>query len=295
MKNKSRGEHEEMSVYGAHEARIYYVQEATYGVTPTNPSMLGIPTAEGVEPALDPGLVKVRGMGSRDLQVMRRGLRQVDLNVSYALPSDTPINFLQHVQTLNSLSVEVFYEKPSGIIDLLHKGCRMHRATVECSIEDVVKASAELIGQDLAVGTSKIAGATYADYGGAVPYHESFVQRGAADGSGLTTVERATDWKFTVENNLKRVPVIRGTSGHLLKYLQERHRTLTGELTFAFESKQEYDDVVNDSEFSLKFGLGGSSSALFKYCKWERVGTQTKIEGLVSLKAPFVARDLIIS
>jgi len=284
-----------MSVYGAHEAKIYYVQESTYGVTPTNPSMMGIATASDVEPSLDPGLVKVRGIGSRDLKTIRRGLRQVDLKVAYALPSEAPINFLQHIQTLNSLSIEVFYEKTSGIIDLLHKGCRMDKVTVECSIEDVVKATAELIGQDLAVGTTKISGATYADYSGAVPFYDSYVQRGAGDGSGLTTVERATDWKFSIENNLKRVPVIRSISGHLLKYLQERHRILTGELTFEFESKQEYDDVINDSEFSLKFGLGGTNSALFKYCKWEKVGTPTKIEDLVSLKAPFVARDVVIS
>jgi len=284
-----------MSVYGSHEAKIFYVEETNYGVTPTNPSMLGIATAESVEPALDPDLIKVRGIGSRDLKVIRKGLRQVGLKVAYALPSDAPINFLQHIQTLKSLSIEVFYEKTSGIIDLLHKGCRMDKATVECSIEEVVKASVELIGQDVAVGTSKISGATYADYSGAVPYHESYVQRGVGDGSGLTAIERVTDWKFTIENSLKRVPVIRSTNGHLLKYLQERHRVLTGELTFEFESKQEYDDVVNDSEFSLKFGLGGTYSVLFKYCKWERVGTPTKIEDLVSLKAPFVARDVFIS
>jgi len=284
-----------MSLYGAHEARIYYVQESTYGVTPTNPSMLGLATAENVEPTVDPGFVKLRGLGSRDLQTIRRGLRHVDLKVSYALPSDAPINLLQHVTTLNSLSVEVFYEKSSGIIDLLHKGCRIDKAAVECSAEDVVKASVEIVGQDITVGTSKIAGATYADYSGAVPFYESYVQRGAGDGSGLAAVERVVDWKFRVENNLKRVPVIRSTSGHLLKYLQERHRVLAGELTFEFESKQEYDDAVNDSEFSLKFGLGGASSALFKYCKWERVGTPTKVEDLVSLKAPFVARDVVIS
>jgi len=284
-----------MSVYGAHEAKIYYVQETTYGVTPANPSMLGPATAESVEPSLDPGLMTVRGVGSRDPRVLRRGLRQVGLKVAYALPSDAPISFLQHVQTLNSLSVEVFYEKASGIIDLLHKGCRIDKVTVECSIEDIVKATAELISQDMAVGTAKITGATYADHSGAVPYHESYVQRGAADGSGLAAVERVTDWKFTIENNLKRVPVIRSTSGHLLRYLQERHRALTGELTFEFESEQEYDDVVNDSEFSLKFGLGGTNNALFKYCKWEKVGIPTKVEDLVWLKAPFVACDIVIS
>jgi len=284
-----------MSVYGAHEAKIYYVQETTYGVTPTNPSMLGIATAGDVEPGLDPGLVKVRGIGSRDLKTVRKGLRQIGLKVAYVVPSDAPINFLQYITTLNSMSIEIFYEKASGIIDLLHKGCKMDKVTVECSIEDIVKATADLVGQDLAVGTAKISGATYNDYTGAVPYNESYVQRGAGDGSGLTDVERATDWKFNIENNLKRVPVIRSTSGYLLKYLQERHRILSGEVTFEFESKQEYDDVIGDSEFSLKFGLGGANYALFKYCKWEKVGSPTKIEDLVSLKAPFVARDVVIS
>ena len=280
--------------YGAHEAKIYYVQETNYGETPSNPSMLGI-KAEDIDPSLNPSLIKVRGIGSRDLQAIKKGLRDISLKVAYPLPSDAPINFLQHAITLNSLSIEVFYEKASGIIDFLHKGCRIDKATVECGIEEVVKATVELIGQNVVVGTSKIAGATYADYSGAVPYNESYVQRGAGDGSGLTTIERATDWKFTIENNLKRVPVIRSTSGELLKYLAARHRNLTGELIFEFESKQEYDDIINDSEFSLKFGLGGTNSALFKYCKWENASTPTRIEDLVSLKASFVARDVWIS
>jgi hypothetical protein len=280
--------------YGAHEAKIYFVQETNYGETPINPSMLGI-KAESVEPALNPSLIKVRGIGSRDLQAIKKGLRQVALKVAYPLPSDAPISFLQHVTTLNSLSVEVFYEKASGIIDLLHKGCRFDKATVECSIEDIVKANIELIGQDVTVGTAKISGATYADYAGAVAFHESFAQRGADDGSGLAAIERVTDWKFVIENNLRKVPVIRSSEGYLIKYLPARHRNLSGDLTFEFESKSEFDDVIDDNEFSLKFGLGASNSALFKYCKWENISTPTKIEDLVSLKAQFVARDIAIS
>jgi hypothetical protein len=280
--------------YGAHEAKIYYVEETNYGVTPSNPTMLGV-KAESVEPALNPSLIKVRGVGSRDLQAIKKGLRQANMKIVYPLPSDAPINFLQHIQTLNSLSIEVFYEKTSETIDLLYKGCRFDKVVVECSIEDIVKATVELVGQNVAVGTAKISGATYMDYAGAVPYFESYVQQGDADGSNLTAVERVTDWKFTIENNLKRVPVIRGTEGFLLKYLPARHRNLTGELTFEFENKQEFDDVISDSEFSLNFGLGGTSSALFKYCKWENVTTPTRIEDLVSLKANLVARDLTIS
>jgi hypothetical protein len=285
--------------YGAHECRIYFVQETNYGETPTSPSMLSV-NAENVEPSLDPDLIRVRGIGNRDLQTIKRGLRQASLKINHLLPSDAPIGFIQHAQTLNSLSVQVLYYKglfasATDIISLLYQGCRINKLTVECSLEEVVKATIELVGKDITVGTGKIAGATYGDYAGAIPYNESYVQRGAGDGSGLTALERVTDWKFTVENNLKPVPVIRSTDGFLLKYLPVRHRNLTGELIFEFESKQECDDVINDSEFSLKLGLGGTNSALFKYCKWENVATPTRIEDLASLKASFVARDVSIS
>ena len=288
-----------VETYGAHECRVYFVAETNYGETPANPAMLGINT-QGVEPTLDPGLVQVRGVGSRDLQSLSKGLRKVVLKIPNALSSESPISFIQHVQTLSSLSVQVLYYKglfssPTDIISFLYKGCRFNKLDVECHLEDVIKSTVELIGKDVEVGTSKITGATYGDYAGAVPYNESFVQRGAADGSGLSDVDRVTDWKFTIENNLKPVPVIRSTDGHLLKYLPARHRNLSGELTFEFESKAEFDDVINDSEFSLKFGLGSTHSALFKYCKWRNVATPTRIEDLVALKAAFVARDVYIS
>jgi hypothetical protein len=285
--------------YGAHECRVYFVEEFTYGQTPSNPTMISV-NAENVNAEVDPSLVKIRGVGTRDLAALKRGLRKPILKVSHILSSDAPIAFIQHVQTLKSLSIQVLWFKglfssATDIVSLLYKGMRIDKLTVECSIEDFVKASVELMGQDVEVGTGKIAGATYADYAGAVAYTESFVQRGAADGSNLTALTRVSDWKFTIENNLKPVPVIRQSNAYLAKYLPPRHRELTGELTFEFEDKGEFEDVVNDAEFSLKFGLGGSNSALFKYCKWENVQTPVRIEDLVSLKARFVARDVVIS
>jgi hypothetical protein len=281
--------------YSAHESRIYYVDETEYGQTPANPSMLSVP-AESIEPAVNPNNIKLRGVGSIDLQVIKKGLRTPSLKISYPLPSDAPINFLQYAKAeLNkSLSVQVLYYKGvfvsvADIISMLYTGCKFQRATVECSVEDVVKASVELLAQDLAAGTEKITGAQYADHGGAVPFYESYIKKGA------TTLERVTDWKFSVENNLKQVPVIRSPNGHLLKYLPNRHRNLTGEVVFEFESKEEFDDVINDAEFSLEFGLGGSSKAVFSGCKWENAATPTSIEELVSLKAAFVAKTFTIS
>ena len=284
-----------VDTYGAHETRIYFVEEPAYGQTPSNPAMFGIP-AENIEPAINPSNIKIRGVGNIDLQAIKKGLTSASLKIAYPLPSDAPINFLQYakVELNKSLSIQVLYYKgmfasATNIISLLYMGSKIHKVSVECSIEDIVKATAELLAKDLEAETGKIEGATYGDQVGAVPFYESYVKKGG------TPLERVTDWKFNIENNLKPVPVIRTTGGFVLKYLPHRHRNLTGEVTFEFESKDEFDDVTDDTEFSLEFGLGGSNKALFSNCKWEDLKTPTKVEDLVSLKASFVARQVAIS
>jgi hypothetical protein len=224
--------------YSAHESRVYYVDEAEYGQTPVNPSMLSVP-AESIEPTVNPNNIKLRGVGSIDLQAIEKGLRAPSLKISYPLPSDAPINFLQNAKAeLNkSLSVQVLYYKDvfasaTDVISLLYTGCKFQRATVECSVEGVVKASVELLAQDFTAGTAKLTGASYSDHAGAVPFYESYVKKGAA------TLERVTDWKWTIENNLKQVPVIRSPNGNVLKYLPQRHRNLTGEVVSSLKPKK---------------------------------------------------------
>lgn len=289
-----------VDTYGAHETRLSYVEETNYGETPATPAMFTMHSAYSVEPLIDPSLLKIRGFGAVDLQSIRKGLRQVGLRIDWSNPKDDPLHFLNFlVDPSKSLSIEVIYYKdtwasPSNIISLLHKGCRCNRVTVGCSVEDYIKGSAELIGQDLSVGTDKV-GDSYSDKGiadnAAVLFCESYVKKDAS------TLDRVSDWKWTIENNLKRVPVIRTTNGHLFKYLPKRHRVLTGELTFEFESKEEFDDLINDSELSLEFGLGGSPAkkATFSFSKWDNVSTPTRIEDLIALKAPFTSRYVTLA
>jgi len=108
-------------------------------------------------------------------------------------------------------------------------------------------------------------------------------------------LERVTSWSWSVNNNLKRVPVIRSSDGDILKYLPWRHRDITGELVFEFETKEEADDVLNDTEFTLEIGLGGSHKAVFSNCKWSQVTIPTTIAELAYLKAPFTAKSISVS
>ena len=276
-------------VYGAHEAKAYFIEETNYGETPSGPgqpAMVAVGIVQEIEPTLDPSLVKIRGIGSRDLQCIRRGLRHADLKVTYA-PQN--INFLQHVTTLTSLSVEVFYEKPSGVISLNHKGCRINRLTVEASAEEILKVTAELIGQNIVVGTAKI-GASYGDYSDApLVWYDTYVKK------GVDTLGKVSDYRFTIGNNLRRIPVIRTTEGHLLKYLCERQRELSGEIVCDFETKEELDEIINDTEFALEFGLGGTHKAVFGNCKWSTSNLSTRIEELVSQKLSFIAKNVTVS
>lgn len=278
-----------VETYGSEEQRFYYVTETEFGTTPETPAMLGAP-ADLIDPGIDPGNIKVRGAGNFDLQAIKKGLRQVSCKVGYPLPSDAPIDLLQwaKVEENKSLSVECIYYKgifasATDIISLLYKGMRINKATVECSIEDVIRANLDLEGQNVIVGTAKI-GASYADYAGAVAFHESYLKKGTA------TLDRVSAWKFIVENNVKRVPVIRTTDGYLAKYIPFRHRNLSGEVTFEFESKEEADDVLADTEFALEFGLGGTKKATLSACKWDNVSIPSRMEDLLSLKAAFTAK-----
>jgi len=147
----------------------------------------------------------------------------------------------------------------------------------------------ELLSQDVATSTTKISGATYADYTGAIPFYESYLKK------DTSTLDRVTDWKFTIDNNLRQVPVIRNPNGNVLKYLSYRYRDLSGEVTFGFETKEEFDDTINDREFTLEFGLGSTNKATFSGCKWENTQIPTRIEDLVTLKATFVAKTFTIT
>lgn len=281
--------------YSSHESKIYYIDETTYGATPSTPAMLSIP-AENIEPTITPNNIKLRGVGSIDLQAIKKGLKTPTIKLSYPLPSDSPINFLQYAKAelAKSLSLQILYYKgvfteATDIISLLYTGCKIQTATVQCSVEDVIKADVDLLGQDLTTSTEKISGATYSDYNGAVPFYESYVKK------DTSTLDRVTDWKFTIANNLKQVPVIRNPNGNILKYMPYRYRDLTGEVTFEFETNEEFDDIINDREFTLEFGLGNTCKAIFSNCKWENTQIPIRIEDLVNLKAGFVAKTFTIT
>jgi len=274
------------SIYTGEEAHAYYVEETTYGTTPTNPTMLCIGIIQEIEPALDPRNIVLRGIGSRNPKAIRQGLRYIDLKMAYTPQS---WNFFNYTRSLKSASVEVYYEKASGIISLNHKGCKIDRAKVEASIEDPVKVTLDLIGQDVTAGTAKI-GASYETEPSLNPLTGSDCSITKAG----TEITRFSDFAFEIVNNLKRQPVIRATTPYLIKSLPERHEVLQGSIRADFESKAELDDILSDTEFTLLFCLG-ETDFTFSGCKWRQSRLPTKIEDTVAQTLEWEAKGLTIS
>lgn len=274
------------TVYTGEQARAYYVEEATYGTTPTNPTMLCIGVIQEVEPAIDPKNIVLRGIGSRNVKTIRRGLRNIDLKIVYT-PQNW--NFFNYTRSLKSTSIEVYYEKTSGIISLNHKGCKVDKAKVDVSIEDPVKLSMDLIGQDVAVGTAKI-GANYE----AEPSTNPLTGSDCSISKAGVEITRFSDFGFEIGNNLKRQPVIRATTPYLIKSLPERHEVLQGSIRADFESKAELDDILGDTEFTLLFNIGGTNFS-FTGCKWRSSRLPTKIEDTVAQTLEWEAKGLTIS
>lgn len=284
-----------VETYGVDQERIYYILESVKGTTPANPAMLSVPH-ESIDPGMDVGNIALRAGGNFDVVALKKGTRNPTLKVTYPLPSAAPIELLQHAKRDidSTLSVQVLYHKgvfatATDIISLLYTYMRISKASVSCEIDDVVRATLEMVGQQMATGTAKIAGATYTDHVGAVAFNESSVTIAGA------VSDQVVGWKFDILNNPRQVPVIRtGASAVLAKYVPFGKRQLTGEIKFEFESKAQMDVMLADTAQDIAFGLG-TGTATFTGCKWANIHHEKWLDDLVAVTAQFEATGLTIA
>ncbi len=283
-----------VDTYDTGQERFYFIDETVPGTTPANPAMLG-GIASNIVPSFDPQNIDVRGVGSYDALSIKRGTRRASLRLDYVIPSSAPLSLLQYAKREldKTLSGQVIYHKnafatATDIISLVYTYLKVNKVTVSCEIDDVIRVSMDLLGQNVVTGTGKIAGATYTDHTGAVAFDEVNVTIGGSVNS------RVCSWSFNIDNALKLVPVVRATTGYLPKYVCWGQRTLSGTVNFEFESKQEIDEALADTAQTISFGLGGATAATFSGCKWGNISKEKWLEDLIQVKAPFTATGLTI-
>jgi hypothetical protein len=287
-----------VETYGVDEQRFYYIPETAHGTTPigteqTPITMLSVPH-ETIDPGLDVSNILIRGGGTYDAVAIKKGIRAPEVKLSCIVPSSNPIELLQWAKMdLNTtLSVLVAYHKgawgangatATDIITLLYNYMRIAKLSVSCTIDDVIKASLDLTGQNLTLGTELPGYTTFTDHSGAISFNETDVEFDS------TPDDRVTGWRIDVNNNPKRVPVIRSTNGELAKYVPFGKRNLGGEVTFEFESIAEMTKALSDTAFAIDVGLTGTNHITLSGCKWSNITHQKWLEDLISVKANFDA------
>ena len=232
-------------------AKAVYVEETTYGTTPANPSFQWIGIAQNVEPNYDRSLIKLRGIGSRDLSYIINGLLKVEISLEYAYQNNT---FLAFANTLNDFSLEVFTDNGTTINSFLHSGGMINSVDVSASVNNLVTVKPNIIAKNVTIGNAHPTGATYASDPAVTPktWYDTRVEIPTG-----TEIDGVTDWSFKINNNLERYPVIRSTSGDLLKYLVERQREFSGELTIAYMSNTLLTAMTDAAEqATLKITVG---------------------------------------
>jgi hypothetical protein len=104
------------------------------------------------------------------------------------------------------------------------------------------------------------------------------------------------EWKFEIDNNMKGVAVIPSAgTGTTIKYLRERNRKLSGELTLEFESDWALFQLLEQGAFSLNFSLTGGHAALFTNCMWDNWDPKVKIKDLIDINLKFTAQSVSIT
>jgi len=286
--------------YGAHEATLAWSVESTYGQLPGSPFWYPQLLAEEFEPIVERSNIKVPGVGSRDLYFIKKGLQTPVLKVKHLPQTYKPYEWIeQGITYANSMYIEAAYTGVPGgeVISLQFAGCKFNKIEMACGMEQNVVVNSELWAQRPVTGTAKINTANPPYSQDPVSWVDTYIKKAGS------LLSRCTDWRWTLNNNLKRVPVFRDPSGatgaDILMYLQPRHRLIDGELIFEFESKAEADDIIADTEFTLEIGMvswyDGRHKFTFSGCKWDSASFLTKIEDLVPVKCPFTARSLTLS
>ena len=278
---------------GSH-SRAYYKLESTFGTFDAAAICYGLPWT-GIEPAMSPNLLPVKTIGSDQYNALKRGMRRGDVKLAWALPSEAAI-LIKECWNLYAVDLELLYHDdtwayPSNLVSLLFTGCRCNRMSVEAEASDrddeamLIRAAADFIAQKLTTAVAKQTSGTYADTfatAGKV-FSDGYVKM---DGAAMT---ECVGWRVDFNFNLKPVPVIRSSDGDLMKYLQSRRKEVSADLSFDFESKARFDDVVNDTARTWEIGLGSAGHYVtLTSAKASLVSVPEKADDVLSCKVKLI-------
>ncbi|MHB8603519.1 MAG: phage tail tube protein [Nitrosotalea sp.] len=270
-----------------------YVEEATFGVFPTNPLMKWIGTDMQYSDSADMGSVKYRNLGSEDLKGVLPGEQKYEITLDYAIQNSVFAKYLVNSQgggtgTIDE-SVSLLLEVPINSVNqfLQVLGARHDSGSIKWQLGKETRANVKLQAQSIPAytSTSPIGTGSFASDPGTSPF--MFTDPGAG---GITIGGVAFDIQELTVNfnrNAQRVNVIgQGVS----KYIVPSIRDITGDITIILESTANYADLLNSTGISIVAPLKTGTSVLtLSNAFFVKQGKSVQVKDIVYEKYSFVA------
>lgn len=250
-----------MTIANGAQHSLHYVAEVTYGTTPSTPSFKPLPHT-GTTLAITKDAVESEKLrGDRQVEDFRHGNKTVGGDITAELEYGAFDDFLEAAlcgtwttdvlkagTTRRSFSIQRKFADLATPEFHTYKGCEINTLSLSVSPNAMVGVTFGIVGKDLTLATSAIAGSTFAADAGEVPF-DSFTGSITEGGSSIATV---TAIEMALENGIE--PLFSVGSQTTNRPAIGRSR-LTGTLTTYFESKTLYEKFLNETSSSIVLTL----------------------------------------
>jgi len=297
-------------------SQVRYGVEETYGdgdylagCQGYDPDFYWIGIIEDVTNPYDNSLRECRGIGSIDISALATGMKNPELTLKWIVQRKRngyflPLTFMDYAVT-PPVGITIDHEATYGTteLSLWYKGMMMDSLDVDFAIDDFVKASAKLVGQDVTIDDALVTASSKDSYppdpvnGYYLPLTgqdcEVFLNAAGAGDTPLTNVKKV---HFFIKNNYVRIPVVRTSDSNLLKYILRGKRELGGELTLYIETKAELDWLTGSTLLDLRIDLHKTDNSPyfnFTNVKLDTGQLSTKVNEVpCELQLPFKAGSI---
>ena len=242
-----------------------YVEEATYGTFPTNPTMSWIGAVDNFDPKADMQSIMVPQVGAEDLKYILKGAEVYTMDLEFGLQTSTFVKYGISSQgggagTIDkSLSV-LFSAKLNAVENYVQVlGSRISSFSISSQTGQLTKAKCQLQAKAIPVpsSSSPIGSGSFATDPATNPW--TFYDGGANPVTIGAVNPDVREFSVTFERNLERLHVL-GQSQQ--KFLPPKQRRITGSFMIVWEDVNQYTNLTSDTGVTITWVLKTAVSTL---------------------------------
>jgi hypothetical protein len=242
-----------------------YVEEATYGTFPTNPTMNWIGAVDNFEPKADMQSIMTPQVGTEDLKYILKGAEVYTMDLEFGLQTSTFAKYGISSQgggagTIDkSLSV-LFSAKLNAVENYVQiLGSRIGSFTISAQTGQLTKAKCQLQAKAIPVPSvsGPIGSGAFATDPATNPW--TFYDGGTNPVTIGAVNPDVREFSVTFERNLERLHVL-GQSQQ--KFLPPKQRRITGTFTIVWEDVNQYTNLTSDTGVTITWVLKTAVSTL---------------------------------